>query len=311
MKKILIGALIVCFSLGLAGMAMGVEVSWSGSADLNISGSEGAASGVFGGDASIAVNATVSSGPWSAVVIPKFDTSEDPVAFVDDAYLKYTGEAFELTLDPTGISNGIFDIYAYGPDGAIDGAPNIASNDGLKLTVPMENFTFFVVVNNQAEDSEVFFNFGTGFSFSMDALSVDLKFNSDGYEGNTWYGSTYGVKLGYTAGALTLVGEYGAWSPGADVIGEVDVESGSGYYGELGYTLPGGSTFTLSYTNSDKNLNGATYGASDHAYSKIKGVYSYSLSEATTLSLEVASTDDGYGEEKSVTSWKAKIAISL
>ncbi|HHF98687.1 MAG TPA: hypothetical protein ENL39_04290 [Candidatus Aerophobetes bacterium] len=68
---------------------------------------------------------------------------------------------------------------------------------------------------------------------------------------------------------------------------------------------------TLQYKSSDENLNGVGYGPSDHAYSQIKGVYSHSLAENVTCSFEVASTDDGYGEEESVTTWKAKLSISV
>jgi hypothetical protein len=140
----------------------------------------------------------------------------------------------------------------------------------------------------------------------MGALSLDLVFNSDGDEGNTWYGSSYGLKVGYSLDAISLTAQYGAWSPAAN-----GLEAGSGYYFEMGYTLPGGDSFTLSYTGSDKNLNGASSGPTDHDYSKIKGSYSHSLAEAVTLSFEVASTDSGLAGAESVTTWTGKISIAI
>jgi len=311
MRKVLVATVITCLTLGLTAGAMAQpEISTSGAIEFTLKGTsaEGEASGLFGaGDVLIDYNVTLTSGPWTAVVSPEFDIGGEALAECD-AYITYSGEAFTLTLDPTGIDNGIFDIYAYGLDGAIDGAPNIASNPGLKLEVPFGS-SFYLVVNNQQSSTDpenAVFNFGGGLSTSMGGVSLDLAFNSDGDEGNTWYGSSYGLKVGYALDAISLVAEYGAWSPGAD-----DLEAGSGYYFEFGYTLPGGDSLTLSYTGSDKNLNGAGYGPSDHDYSKIKGVYSHSLAESVTLSFEVASTDDGYGEEESITTWTGKISIAI
>ncbi len=321
MKKVLVTLIAVCFTLGLTVgvMAAEPEISTSGTIEFKISGTseEEQASGLFGaGDVLVDYNVSFTSGPWTAVVSPEFDIGGEALAECD-AYITYSGEAFTLTLDPTGIDNGIFDIYAYGLDGAIDGAPNIPSNAGLKLEVPFDTSSFYLVVNNQPdpEDSEsAAFCFGGGLSTTISDLSLDLAFNSNPITDDAWYGSSYGVKLGYSLEALSLTAEYGAWSPGDDEVwmeeGAGEVKSGSGYYFEMGYTMPGGDTLTLSYTGSDKNLNGAGYGPSAHEYSKIKGVYSHALAEAVALSFEVASTDNGYAED-TITTWSGKLSISF
>lgn len=307
MRKVLVAAVISCLTLGLtAGAMAAVDISTSGAIEFTLSGTseEGKASGLFGaGDVLIDYHVTLTSGPWTAVVSPEFDIGGGALAECD-AYITYSAEAFTLTLDPTGIDNGIFDIYSV----VADDAPNIASNPGLKLEVPFGS-SFYLVMNNQqsSTDSEnAVFNFGGGLSTSLGGVSLDLAFNSDGDEGNIWYGTSYGLKVGYALDAISLVGEYGAWSPGAD-----GLEAGSGYYFEFGYTLPGGDSLTLSYTGSDKNLNGAGNGPTDHEYSKIKGSYSHSLAEAVTLGFEVASTDSGLSGAESITTWKGKISIAI
>ena len=308
MRKILVGAVITCLVVGLATVAMAAkpEISTSGSIEFKISGTSasGEASGLFGaGDVLIDYNVSLTSGPWTAVVSPEFDIAGGAVGECD-AYMTYSGEAFTLTLDPTGIDNGIFDIYS----AVADGAPGIPSNPGLKLSVPMENFSFYAVVNNQQSSTDpdsAVFEFGGGFGTTMGALSLDLAFNSAGDEGDTWYGSSYGLKVGYSMEALSLTGEYGSFSPSAS-----GKKSGSGYYVSLDYTLPGGDSFSVSYTGSDKYLNGCG-AATDHDYSKIDATYSHSLAEAVTLSFEVASEDTGLVGAESVTTWNGKVSISF
>jgi len=303
MKKVLVGALIACLTLGLATVAFaGTEISTSGAIEFTVSGTSDGASGLFGaGDVLIDYNVVATSGPWKAVVSPEFDIGGDDFCECD-AYIDYEGEAFTLRLDPTGISNAVFDIYSYKADDEL----NMKGNPGIKLTIPMEGFSFYVVANNQDDgEGNTVFNFGGGVDFSMDSLSFGLKFNSDSVETSDFYGTSYGAKVGYSMGALSLTGEYGAWNPKEDTL-----EAGSGYFFKMVYTLAGGDSLTLQYKSSDENLNGLTSGPTDHAYSQIKGVYSHSLAENVTCSFEVASTDNGYDEE-SVTTWKAKLSISV
>ncbi|MBC7189545.1 hypothetical protein H5U35_04945 [Candidatus Aerophobetes bacterium] len=324
MRKVLIGVLVCGLTLGLAGVSLAaVDISTSGVIEFKVTGKSEGASGVFGaGDVLIDYNVVATSGPWKAVVSPEFDIGAE-VLTECDAYIVYQGGAFTLTLDPTGISNAIFDIYVYGPGGVVDDELNMKGNPGLKISVPMEGFTFYAVANNKADEDDVVFNFGGGADFAVGPLSVGLKFNSDSMEDSPFYGTSYGAKVGYSAGSLSLTAEYGAWNPGQDTAwlhawlhecdcdDGVEVKSGSGYFFKMVYTLPGGDSFTLQYKSSDKYLNGVGYGPSDHAYSQIKGVYSHKMAENVTLSFEVVSTDDGYGDEESVTSWAGKLSFAV
>lgn len=288
MKKFLIGALIVCLSLGLTGMAMAADVSWSGSVDLGIEGTsaEGEASGNFFGDWELNVEGTATSGPWSATVaMENFE--------IDDAYLMYSADAYDLTLDADGIDNDIYDIECAAEDVTL----GIPSRAGLQLDLPMETFDFYAIVNNTAVGDEIKYNFAGGVDFAMDALGLGLTFNSDG-ENET---SSYGAQVTYTMGALSLTGQYGSFSPD-------EGDAGSGYAGMLTYTLAGGSAFTLEYYGADETLNSAD-GVTRDAYSSIYGEFTTPIAESVDLYIDMTSTDSG--ENDTVTEWEAYVEFSI
>ena len=304
MKKGLIGLVIVSFVLVFTAGAMAkVEISNTGSIQFKVSGGEGTAT-LFGkGDVLVDYHVTATSGPWTAVVSPEFDIGGGALGECD-AYMTYSGGAFTLTLDPTGIDNGIFDLYSV----TADGSPNIPSNPGFKVAVPMGSNSFYGVVNTREDSTDptsTVFEFGGGASLTAGPATIDLALNSAGDKGDTWYGSSYGAKLTYGAGPITVIGEYGAFSPSKS-----GLKSGSGYYGEFDYAIAGGGTLKASYTGSDKNLNGAGT-ATDHAYSKIYGEFDYPIAEAVTLTFDVTSEDTGLAGAKSKSSYEAKVGFSF
>ena len=147
-------------------------INWNAGADFNVTGTSGGDdSGLFGGSAQIGATATQSYGPFDGSVTFKFDSGECPVAFIDGAFIRYNAAAFNLTFQPLGIDNGIFDVRNFAEDGL-----GIPSNPGLKVSVPLEGFDIFGIVNN--EDGSVIYNFAGGVNFSMDALGLGFTFNS-------------------------------------------------------------------------------------------------------------------------------------
>jgi len=175
MRKVILGVLIVCLSLGLATAAMAIpEVNWAADLYFNVTGTSGGASGLFGGGVTITATATQSYGPFDGLIALKYDSDEAATAavqetatswwtwwcpnsvncytglpiFIDDAYIKYNAAAFGLYFRPLGVDQGIYDVEtATGP-----GTLGIPCNPGLKLEVPMENFSMYGIVNNQAQD---------------------------------------------------------------------------------------------------------------------------------------------------------------
>ncbi len=290
MRKIFLGVLIVCLSLGLAAGAMAVPViDWSAGVDFNVTGTSGGNdSGLFGGCANIAATATQSYGPFDGSVTFKFDSGECPVAFIDGAFIRYNAAAFNVTMQPLGIDNGLFDVRNFAEDGL-----GIPSNPGLKINVPMEGFDLYGIVNNQI--GSVIYNFAGGVDFTMDALGLGFTFNS---RQGAPAGSSYGAQLTYALDAMTFTGQYGGFSPNAG-------GSGTGYVVKVAYTLPGGSGLCLEYYGCDATLN------NDVApFSKIYGEFNTPLAENVTLTFDVASTDAGAGTP-AVTAWEGKIGITL
>lgn len=261
MRKVLVGALIVCLSLGLAGMAYAVDTSWSSSAEFGIEGSSEGATGFFSGCANIAVAGSATSGPWSAGVTAKFDSGEGPVAFLDAAFIKYTASSFGLTMQPLGIDNGLYDIEIPFIADLLGFPLGIPSNPGIKLDVPMEAFNFFVILNNTSDGDQVIYNFAGGIDFAMGPLGLGFTLNSDQENDAT----SYAAKVSYSADALTLVGQIG----GRQAEG---FDASTGMYGKLGYTLPGGGAFCLSY-------NTSTTPEVDEQWSKIYGEFSTPVAE--------------------------------
>ncbi|RLE12011.1 hypothetical protein DRJ04_06980 [Candidatus Aerophobetes bacterium] len=274
MRKVLVGALIVCLSLGLATIAMAAEISWSGSVDFGITGESGGSVDILTGW-ELDVSAADSSGPWSATVA----FANDAGAFdIDDAYIEYAAEAFTLQLNPVGVGNDLYDL-------AVDDDIDLTSNPGISLTIPMETFSFSLV-GNKASGADTY-NFGAGVDFSMDNLGFGLIFNSD--QESAEFDSSYAGKISYTMDALTLTGEYGAVSGGT-------LDGVSRYYAELGYTLTGGSVITLSYLGSSEDL------------SEIYAELSTPIAEKVDFIVDLTSTTTG---GSTTTEYEAYLEFSL
>ena len=284
MRKVLVGALIVCLSLGLATIAMAAEISWSGTVDFGITGESGGSVDILTGY-ELNVSAADSSGPWSATVAfttgaIEIEIEEEEVKLadalvIDDAYIEYAAEAFTLQLNPVGVGNDLYDL----------GIGDLSENAGISLTIPMETFSFSLVGNKKAEEDT--YNFGAGVDFSMDNLGFGLIFNSD--QESAEFDSSYAGKVSYTMDALTLTGEYGAVSGGT-------LDGVSRYYAELGYTLTGGSVITLSYLGSSED------------YSEIYAELSTPIAEKLDFIVDLTSTTEA-GE--TTTTYEAYLEFSL
>ena len=276
MKKGLIGLVIVSFVLVFTAGAMAAEFSWSGSAEFGIEGTSGGAAGDFFGSGSLSLDATATSGAWEAGASADIDGTPS-------GYIKYSGQAFALTLK-SGIDNGVFDTEV----------PGIDSHAGLKLEIPMEAFTPYVIVNNVVDGDEVTYNFAGGADFTTDGMGLGVTFNSNGEDEST----SYGVKATYSMDALSLTGEYGVLSPKVG-------DSGSGYYAEVGYSIAGGGSFTFHYSGADEKLKGTP-----NPWSEIYGEFTYPIAESVDFTVDVTSTDDGTGGD-SVTNYEAKVGFSF
>lgn len=303
MKKGLLAVVVVlaCALVG-AGIATAAEISTSGAIQFKVSGTseEGKASGLFGaGDVLVDYNVEVTSGAWGAVVSPEFDIAGGAVCECD-AYITYTSDMATLTLDPTGIDYGLYDLYAARPDGG----PNIPSNAGIKVEVPFEPLTLTAVVNNQESGADVLWNFGFGVDYTMESLTLGLMGNS-ACKDAPWYGTSYGLKAVYEMAPMTFTGEYGSFSPLAD-----EKESGSGYYVEFAYATDEMGDFTLSYRGADAKYSGAGDPTGLEAYSKIYGEWGYALTDAVTFTADVTSEDLGDGTD-AITSYEGKIGVSF
>ena len=287
MRKVLVGALIVCLSLGLATIAMAAEISWSGTVDFGITGESGGSVDILTGW-ELDVSAADSSGPWSATVAfttgaIEIEIEEEEVKLadalvIDDAYIEYAAEAFTLQLNPVGVGNDLYDL-------AVDDDIDLTSNPGISLTIPMETFSFSLV-GNKASGADTY-NFGAGVDFSMDNLGFGLIFNSD--QESAEFDSSYAGKISYTMDALTLTGEYGAVSGGT-------LDGVSRYYAELGYTLTGGSVITLSYLGSSEDL------------SEIYAELSTPIAEKVDFIVDLTSTTTG---GSTTTEYEAYLEFSL
>jgi len=286
MRKILIGTLVACMSLlGLAGMAA-ADFSWSGWIDFGITGTSDGASGVFADSAGIDVEATATSGPWAGTV-----AFEDFA--LDDGYITYAADAFDLTMNPVGIDSDLGDVAC-----AADVTLGIPSNSGLKLEVPTGGIDFFAIVNNVGVGDDVTFNYAGGVDFAMEALGLGLVYNSD-QENET---SSYKGEVSYSIDDLALLLQYGSFSPD-------DGDAGTGYYFEAEYTIAEGTTALVSYIGADDTLNSAD-GVTRDAFSEIYGEVVTALADSVNLTIDVTSTDDGSGAD-SVTAWEALIGFSI
>jgi len=318
MKKGLLAVvtILACALVG-AGIATAAEISTSGTIEFKISGTseEGAASGAFAnGDVNVIYGVTITSGAFEAYIAPKadltgtvtdVDDNSTNVLTYDDAYITYTGEMATLTMYPFGVDYGLYDLYAYGEDGGIDGAPNIPSEPGIKAEVPFEPLTLTAVVNSSTtEDNEVLYNYALGLDYAADSLTFGIMANSTPVEDETWYGTSYGLKVSYEMAPMTFTVEYGSFSPSA-----AGKEAGSGYYAEFSYETDETGTFKLSYTGADAKFNGAGT-PTPAAYSKIYGEWVYPVTENTDLTLSAWSEDTGDGTG-AATSYEATTETTL
>ena len=309
MKKGLLAVvtILACALIG-AGIATAAEISTSGTVEFKISGSSGAGASFANGDVNVIYGVTITSGAFEAYIAPKadltgtvtgVDDNSTNVLTYDDAYIKYAGEMATLTMYPFGVDYGLYDLYAAEPDGA----PNIPSKPGIKAEVPFEPLTLTAVVNSSA-DGDVLYNYGLGLDYTADSLTFGLMANSTPVEDETWYGTSYGVKVSYEMAPMTFTVEYGSFSPSA-----AGKEAGSGYYAEFSYETDETGTFKLSYTGADAKFNGAGT-PTPAAYSKIYGEWVYPVTENTDLTLSAWSEDTGDGTG-AATSYEATTETTL
>jgi len=283
MKKGLIGLLMVSFILVFAVGAVAADFAWSGDASFGIKGASPGAAGDFFGSYDLYLNATLASGAW-AVAVEMGKEGEDPLYF--DPSITYTGEAFTLTLEDS-IDNAVFDTMVTG----------INANPGIKLEIPMEAFTPYLIVNNcvpAVPGDEVTWSFAGGLDFTAGAAGFGVTFNSNGETED----SSYGVKATYSLDALSLTGQYGIFSPSVG-------DSGSGYYIEAGYSLAGGGSFTGHYSGADEKV-----GATANPQSEIYAEFVMPIAESVDFTVDVTNTDDGTGGD-TTTAYEAKVGVSF
>ena len=303
MKKGLVAiAVLVACVFGFTGAALAAEFGTEGVIEFKLTGTnqEGEASGLFeAGDVEVCYSLTLTSGNFETFVSPKLKLAGE--LDCDDAYIKWSPDTLSVTMKPIGIDKELYDIEGNG------GKPNIPKNPGLGFEVPVAPFTFDLAVNNQKETvgDGVKFSYGLGVEYVINSVTLGGLFGSTDVEDADWYGSYYGGKVAVDLAPLTLEGQYGSFSPEA-----AGLEDGSGLFAKFGYDLGEGlGSVALEYTSVDKNFNGAgTATAKD--YSKIYGEYSYPLTEAVSLTLDVANIEPGTGVD-SYTEYEVKMGVSL
>ena len=300
-KGLVVMAVLVACVFGFTGAILATEISTSGTIEFKLTGTsqEDQASGRFAaGDVFVLYGVTLTSGTFEANLTPKFDLAGEALA-VEEAYIKWLPDTLSVTMKPLGIDKELFDIEGNG------GKPNIPSNPGLGFEIPVAPFTFDLVANNVAVGDEAKFSYGFGAKYVINSVTLEGLFGTTDVEAEDWYGSYYGGQVSVDLAPLTIVGQYGTFSPEA-----VDLEDGSGYFAKFEYALGEGlGTFTLNYTGVDKNLNGAGAPTTKEYY-KIYGEYSYPLTEAVSLTMDVANIEPGTGP-KSYTEYEVKIGVSL
>lgn len=300
-KGLIIVAVLVACVFGFTGAALAADISTSGTIEFKVTGTsqDGQASGLFGaGDVLVDYSVTLTSGAFEANLTPEFDLAGEALTF-DDAYIKWAPDTLSVTMKPLGIDKELYDIEGSG------GKPSIPSNPGLGFEVPVAPFTFDLVVNNVAVGEDAEFSYGLGLKYALNGVTLEGVYGGTGVEAETWYGSFYGAAVTVALDALTIAGQYGSYNPEA-----AGLEDGSGYFGSLAYALGEGlGTVTLEYTGVDKNFNGAGIPTAKD-YSKIYGEYSYPLTDAVSLTLDVANIEPGTGVD-SYTEYEVVIGVSL
>ncbi|MFQ6067604.1 MAG: hypothetical protein ACE5K3_10060 [bacterium] len=272
------------------------------------------------GDVRMHYDVKVTSGPWEALFAPRIRLDGEPQFVEDDgSYLKVTLSHGNFVLKPR-LDYEIFHVYAYGPDGVIDGGANIPKKPGIKINLPIKslNMSLDLAVNNSAVykdtgmeltgtgDQKTKWNYGAGLAFGVKPITLALKLDRTNVKDAAWHGSSYGVRLKADLAPLTLTAEFANWSPEAR-----HLRTGSGLYGEIAYTLCEGlGRLALEYKKSDKKFNGAGYGPSPRDYYKITGRYSFLLAKAVRLSLALSRADKGYGDRR-FTEFEVKVTSSF
>jgi len=310
-KALVIGVGLLVFVFMFSSIAL-AEITTSGVIEWKIYGSdekvEGyeVASPLFKyGDVRMHYDVLLTSGAWEAKFAPRIRLDKSPEILEDDgSYLKVYFDSSSLTLQPR-LDYGVFDVYSYGPAGAIDGAANIPKEAGIKLDVPFHplDMDLNVVANSTAVykntggawgwgNQETKWNYGLGLSFTTHPMTLAVQGVTTDVTDATWYGSSYGAKLEVDLAPVTINAQFVSWSPEG-----TGLSDGSGVYGKVGYALPEGlGDLALEYKSCDKHFNGANFGATSDEYSKIAGTYTYPLAEAVNMSLTVASVDKGMGD---------------
>ncbi len=302
MKKwLVVSAVLMVCVFGFTGAALAAEISTSGTIEFKLTGTseDGQASGLFGaGDVLVDYSVVLTSGTFEANLTPEFDLAGEALTF-DEAYIKWMPDTLSVTMKPLGIDKELYDIEGDG------GKPNIPSNPGIGFEVPIAPFTFDLVVNNVAVGDEATFSYGFGTKYELNGVSLEGLYGSTDVETETWYGAYYGAQVTAAVDALSLTGQYGSFSPET-----TGLEDGSGFFAKFGYALGEGlGDVALEYTSVDKNLNGAGVPTAKD-YSKIYGEYSYPLTEAVTLTMDVANIEPGTGVD-SYTEYEMVIGVSL
>jgi len=277
MKKVLIGLLAVSLTLVFAASAMAADFAWSGDASFGIAGNSNGVTGNFFGGGNLYLTATATSGAWEVGV----ELGEEGTAPADylDPYISYTAEAFTLTLEDS-IDNAVFGTVTGELEGKLG---NIPPDPGIKMEISAGGFAPYVIVNNEKDvptAGDVTYSFGGGADFTAGGVDLGVVLNSNGEDETTSYGAT----ATYSMDALSLAGKYG----GSEAL--------IGYYGEIGYSLAGGGSFTLSY------------GATDADWSEIYGEFVYPVAEAVDFTVDATSTDDG---GVTTTEYEAKVGFSF
>jgi len=300
MKKVLIGLLAVSLTLVFAASAMAADFAWSGDASFGIAGNSNGVTGNFFGGGNLYLTATATSGAWEVGV----ELGEEGTAPADylDPYISYTAEAFTLTLEDS-IDNAVFGTVT----GVLEGKlGNIPADPGIKMEISTGGFAPYVIVNNcvkqessttpvhvlnpetgatkatfpLVDTDEMLYSFAGGADFTAGGVDLGVIVNFNGVNDTTSYGAT----ATYSMDALSLAGKYG----GSEAL--------IGYYGEIGYSLAGGGSFTLSY------------GATDADWSEIYGEFVYPVAEAVDFTVDATSTDDG---GVTTTEYEAKVGFSF
>ena len=306
MRKVLIGVLVVCISLGLASAAMAeTTTSYGGQVVFGIFGDQGCCPCgdcqfyFNGGDQELWYQVTQTCGPWGGEVKVGYDSGEDPQIDVRSASLWYDGGTWRVTAYPNGVDNGVFDLETCDGDnmGGLNSAP------GLKFETSADAFDLYVIVNNACEcDNTPEWSFAGGIGFDMDGLGIDFVYNSDQM---CQAKSTWGIKGTYNMDSLSLTGEYGCRQH------EGYGDPSYAWYGNATWTMDSGDSVALTYHGGPTSWSPYC----DQTFSRVTGEYTHVLDSCMNLVLGVKSVSGccGYPSTTSgsETYWWAKLVCNI